>query len=101
MELVASVVLLGSFLVGVDALSGGGPGSAEPAGRMIGLFRHAADLAWPAGVQEETDSRRWAQGGDDMPCCSVADSPEISEGGTEPVPLARVPWDAVHVRAVR
>jgi len=100
MELVASVVLLGSFLVGVDALSGAGPGSAEPAGRMIGLFRHAADLACPAGVQEETDSRRWA-GGDDVPFSAVADTPEISEGGTEPAPIARVPWGAVHVRAAR
>ena len=100
MELVASVVLLGSFLVGVDALSGAGPSSAEPAGRMIGLFRHAADLAWPAGVQAEADSRRWA-GRDEVPPAAVAESPEITEGGTEPAPLARVPSPGVHLRAVR
>jgi hypothetical protein len=100
MELVASVVLLGSFLFGVDALAGAGPGSHDPAGWMTGLFRHAADLAWPAGVQEETDSRPWA-GRDHMPPAAVADRPEITEGGTAPAPLARVPSQGVHVRAVR
>jgi hypothetical protein len=101
MELVASVVLLGSFLVGVDTLAGAGPGGDEPAGWMTGLFRHAADLAWPAGVQEETDSRPWA-GADDMPLTAVAGgSPEITEDGTEPAPLAPVPSQGVHVRMVR
>ena len=67
---------------------------------MTSLFRRAAELAWPVGVQEETDSRHWA-GGDDMPSTAVADPPEITEGGAEPARLARVPSHGVHVRAAR
>jgi hypothetical protein len=59
MELLASIVLLGLFIVGVDTIGGGDTGPDQPAERMAGLFRRLSELAWPIGVQEETDPSRW------------------------------------------
>ena len=92
MNLVLSVLLLASFVIGVDVLVDGG---ADLATRFGGLFR-APDLAWPRGVQEEDGPRAWRRAVAEVRTAAgrranAADAAaEVVEGGRAVASLARV-----------
>jgi hypothetical protein len=91
MELIVSIALLALFIVGVELTSMGWTDTGL-AGRLTGLFSSSADLAWPAGVQED-DDHRWLARLDLRPGIArpwPADAAEIVERGVRPVPVSRV-----------
>ncbi len=53
LSLVALVVIIGGFLVGVRRLL------PERLYLFQGMFRYQADLGWPHGVQEDDGERAW------------------------------------------